>query len=192
MKAAVAVVAAIAISIAGGACHRTSSSQSSNTSSSSTQAADDKAGDIAFLQNMVAHHQQTLELAALVPAQSSNPAMVLLAEQLAAQQRTEMQGCQAQLLQWEVPGAVPPGPEALAAIPGMVDQGTVDQLRGLHGPAFDKLWLQTMIPHYRGAITLAHNEIQDGDSADVISIAQSLLPRQQDQIDQMTSALEAL
>jgi len=196
MRSVVAVVAALAVSIAAGACHRPAEPQPEpQASSSSTVANAGSPEDIAFLEDMVVHHQQALDLTTMVPGQSSDPELVMLAEHIAAQQRTELQGCQAQLLQWEVPDASSGESDAAPEqhdIPGMVDQATMDKLRSLRGPAFDKLWLQSMISHHRGAITMARNEIQHGQSPEAISIAQSLAARQQTEIDQMNQQLGTL
>lgn len=191
MRAALTVVVAIAVSIAAGSCHRASPNAQSEAQPSSTAVgvAGASAGDIQFLEDMVAHHQQALQLAAIMPGQSNNPALLMLANRIAEQQRTELQGCQAQLLQWEAPGRSPAERDAAEDIPGMVDQATIDKLRSLHGPQFEKLWLQSMIDHHRGAITMAHNEIEHGQSPEAISIAKSLVPLQQAEIDQMTAML---
>lgn len=190
MRAALTVVVAIVVSIAAGACQSSPPKPTPEPPSSSSQVGGPTVGsatDIAFLENMVVHHQQALELTALVPGRSANPALDGLANQITAQQQTELQGCQAQLLQWEAPGK--PSAEHVADIPGMVDQATIETLRRSHGPAFDKLWLESMIAHHRGAITMARNEIEHGQSPEAISIAQSLAPRQQTEIDQMTAML---
>lgn len=187
MRAVAAVVAALVVGIAAGGCHSAPSDVTPEAPLSSAGATTGSAGDIAFLENMVAHHQQALELTALVPVHSTNPALAALANQITAQQQTEMQGCQAQLLQWEAPGGS--AADRDADIPGMPDRSTVDTLRSLRGPAFDKLWLQSMITLHRGAITMAHNQIEHGQSPEAISIAQSLAPRQQTEIDQMTAML---
>ncbi|MEB3020230.1 DUF305 domain-containing protein [[Mycobacterium] crassicus] len=192
MRTVFTVAVAIVVSIAAGACHSPApdgpnAASETRSSSSPTGAATGSAGDIAFLENMVAHHQQALELTALVYGRSTDSTLLALANQITAQQQTELQGCQAQLLQWEAPGN--PSARDHAEIPGMADQATIDKLRNLHGAAFDTLWLDTMISHHRGAITMAHNEIEHGQSPEAISIAQSLLPRQQADIDQMTAML---
>ncbi|OBH19541.1 DUF305 domain-containing protein [Mycolicibacter terrae] len=193
MRSALAAVVALAVSIAAGGCHRAPESQPEPATSSRSAAANiGSPGDVAFLENIVVHHQQGLELTAMVPGQSTDPALVELAGQVAAQQRTELQGCQAQLLQWEAPGVPSGGRGDKRDLPGMVDQATMDTLRGLRGPAFDKLWLQSMISHHRGAIAMAHNEIQHGQSPEAISIAQSLAARQQTEIDQMNQQLGTL
>jgi uncharacterized protein (DUF305 family) len=193
MRSALAVVIALAVSIAAGGCHRPSPQP--QAASSSAVANTGSAEDVTFLENMVRHHQQALELTTMVPGQSTDPALLALADHIAAQQRTELQGCQAQLLQWEAPSSPSgehDGDPDQRAIPGMVDQATMEKLRSLHGAAFDKLWLQSMIEHHRGAITMAHNEIEHGQSPEAIIIAQSLASRQQTEIDQMNQQLGTL
>ncbi|RAU98442.1 DUF305 domain-containing protein [Mycolicibacter senuensis] len=195
MRSALAVVVALVVSVSVGACHRSAPEPEQQESSSSAVANTGSPGDIAFLEDMVVHHQQALELTAMVPGQSADPAVVALADHIAAQQRVELQGCQAQLLQWEAPDSAPGEPDTATDkhdIPGMVDEATMDKLRSLRGPEFDKLWLQSMISHHRGAIEMAHNEIEHGQSPEAISIAQSLAARQQAEIDQMNRQLGTL
>nr|WP_046284815.1 DUF305 domain-containing protein [Mycobacterium sp. UM_NZ2] len=189
MRSVLTAVIAAVVSMAAGGCHH-APTPAPEASTSAVGMAVGSLADVRFLEDMVIHHQQSLELAAMVYGQSTDPALRAFADQSAAQQRTELQGCQAQLLQWEVPGERSAQDEA-ADIPGMVDKATVDKLRSLRGPAFDTLWLQTMIAHQRGAITLAQNEIQHGESPEAISIAQSLLPFQQAEINQMNRLLGA-
>ncbi|WP_082981141.1 DUF305 domain-containing protein [Mycolicibacter heraklionensis] len=189
MRSVLTVVVAAIVSVAAGGCHHASTPAPESSSSAAGMASGSPA-DVRFLEDMVIHHQQSLELAAMVYSQSGNPALVAFADQSATQQRTELQGCQAQLLQWEVPGGRSEQDRA-ADIPGMVDKAVIDKLHSLRGPAFDTLWLQTMIAHQRGAITLAQNQIQHGESPEAISIAQSLLPFQQAEINQMNQLLGA-
>lgn len=187
MRAVLTVVAALVVSVGVGGCHASSAPEPTTSSSPGAMSAASP-GDVTFLENMVVHHQQALELTVMVRGQSTDPQLVMLADQIGAQQRTQLQGCQAQLLQWEVPGG---GHDAPADIPGMADQASMDKLRGLRGPEFDTLWLQTMIAHHRGAITMARNEIKQGQSPEAISIARSLAPLQQAEIDQMNRLLGA-
>lgn len=187
MKAVFAVVVALVVAGSAVGCHRSPAPEPAPFSSQVGMSAASP-GDITFLENMVIHHQQALELTVMVHGQSANPQLVMLADQIGAQQRTQLQGCQAQLLQWEAPGG---GHDDPADIPGMLDQTTLDELRALRGPEFDTLWLQSMISHHRGAITMADNEIQRGQSPEAISIARSLLPLQQAEIDQMNRLLGA-
>jgi uncharacterized protein (DUF305 family) len=72
---------------------------------------------------------------------------------------------------------------------GIVDQATMDKLKSLHGPEYDKLWLQSMIGHHQGAITMAQGEIAHGKNPDVIGTAKSIITAQQAEIDQMKLTL---
>lgn len=190
MRSVVPVVAAAIVGMAVGGCHHAPSPAPPVSTTTAVGMSTGSPTDVRFLEDIVIHHQQSLELTAMVYSQSGDPALVAFADQSAAQQRTELQGCQAQLLQWEVPGERSEKDRA-ADIPGMVDKATIDKLRSVRGPAFDTLWLQTMLAHYRGAITMAQNEIQNGESPEAISIAQSLLPFQQAEINQMNQMLGA-
>lgn len=190
MRSVLTAVVAVVVSIAAGGCHH-APAPAPEASTSVAAMNVGGPGDVAFLEDIVIHHQQGLELAAMVRAQSADPALVVLADQIGAQQRTELQGCQAQLLQWEAPGGRSAGDDAAADIPGMVDKATMDKLRSLRGPEFDTLWLQSMIAHHRGAITMAQSEIEHGESPEAISIAHSLVPFQQADINQMNRLLGA-
>ena len=193
MRTVLTAAVAVFVALAAGGCHHAATpapEASTEASTSSVGMTTGAPADVTFLEDMVIHHQQALELAAMVPIQSSDSALRAFAEQNATQQRTELQGCQAQLLQWEVPGGHS-GRDKPADIPGMVDQATIEKLRGLRGRAFETLWLQTMIAHHRGAIAMAQNEIEHGQSPEAISIAQSLVPFQQAEINQMNQLLGA-
>lgn len=187
MRPVLTAAFAVAVGITAGGCHH-APTPVPETSTSAVGMSVGSAGDVAFLENIVVHHQQGLELAAMVRGQSADPELAVLADRIAAQQRMELQGCQAQLLQWEAPGGRP-GQDHPDDIPGMLDMDTMDTLRSLRGPQFDNLWLRSMIAHHRGAITLAQNEIEHGESPEAISIAHSLLPFQQAEINQMNRLL---
>lgn len=181
-------IAAIAVLAVASACSARSSSDQENTPPSSTVATTEgarNAGDVVFLQGMIKHHQQGIDLSAMVPAHTSEVQLIALAQQIAAQQRTEIDGFRAQLLQWEEPLGVPPGQD----IAGMVDRGTVDKLKTLHGSDFDRQWLEAMITYHRGAIAMAHDEIAHGESIDVVSIAKSVAASQQAELDQVNRML---
>lgn len=187
MRAGLIVVVALAVGIAAGGCHRAPAPPAEvSTTAVGMRAASPE--DMAFLERIVIHHQQALELTDMVGRQSTDAQLLQLADQIAAQQRTQLQGCQAQLLQWEAPG-LPADQRDPATIAGMVDQATLDKLRGLSGPEFGRMWLTTMIDHHRGAITMARQEMAVGQSPEAVSIAQSLVPLQQAEIDQMNRLL---
>jgi uncharacterized protein (DUF305 family) len=149
---------------------------------------------VMFAQTMIPHHEQALELAALVPDRSIDPAVIALAAKIAAEQQPEISGMKALLLQWEVdPNAAAHGSgHAGMAMAGMVDDATMVKLGTLTGAEFDALWLQSMINHHRGAIEMARVEIANGRNADMITMARNIAADQQAEVDQMTPMLAGI
>ena len=140
--------------------------------------------DVMFAQMMIPHHRQAIELAALVPGRSTSPELLALATRIAGEQQPEIDTMKALLLQWDAdPSAGHGGHGGMA---GMVDEATMNRLMALSGPAFESLWLQSMISHHRGAIEMAETEIADGRSPDMITLAKNIVAAQQAEIDQMT------
>lgn len=182
-----AALAALAAAVALGACSASSKDHADPTSTTTGPSAAPtahNADDVTFLQNMIPHHQQALELSGMVPTHTANAQLVALAKKIADEQQPEIQGFRAQLLQWEIAPAQHEMP-----MEGMVDQATMDKLANLHGGQFDTLWLQSMIAHHQGAITMAHDEIAHGQSPDVKAMAHSIVTAQQAEIDQMNQML---
>lgn len=184
---AAGVLAVLCVAVVGSACRASAPDDTAATTTGAVQPSGPQrdAADVAFLQNMLAHHQQGIELSSMVARHTDNAALVAFAQQLSADQRAEHNGFRAQLMQWEEPLSNPDAANAA----GAVDPATMAKLQRLNGPDFDKLWLQTMIAHHRGAIAMTQAEIAQGRSIDVISIAKSVAASQQAEIDQMNRLL---
>lgn len=148
------------------------------------------ADDAMFAQLMIPHHQQAVELAALVPDRSTNPALITLASAISAQQQPEIDTMKGMLAKWGVsPDASHDSGHAGMAMQGMVDDATMVKLEALRGSEFDQLWLTSMISHHRGAIAMANTEIDDGKNTDMMALARTIVTAQQAEIDQMTAML---
>ncbi|KUI00748.1 DUF305 domain-containing protein [Mycobacterium sp. IS-3022] len=149
--------------------------------------------DVAFATNMIPHHQQAVELSALVPERSTNPEVKALAEQISAAQEPEIQAMKVLLVQWnENPDSDTGhgGHGGHGAMQGMVDDATMAKLRSLSGPEFDTLWLESMISHHQGAIEMARAELANGENVDAKRLAQTMVDTQQAEIDQMNRMLK--
>ena len=185
----IAGVAALASAVVVSSCSKTedhSAHASSTTTTTSEQVAAHNAHDVMFAQMMIPHHQQAVELAALVPDRSTNPAVVKLATTISGEQQPEITAMKALLVQWEVdPGA----DHSDMPMDGMVDDATMAKLQSLKGAEFDTLWLQSMISHHQGAIAMAGGEVAAGQSPDMISMAKNIVTAQQAEIDQMKQML---
>src|SRR5262245_35592707 len=111
------------------------------------------ADDVAFATNMIPHHQQAVDLSALVGDRTTNADLVALANQISAAQQPEIDVMKVFLVQWKENPDTNSGHSGHGAtMHGMVDAATMSKLQSLNGAEFEKLWLESMISHHQGAI----------------------------------------
>lgn len=192
IAAAAAIVALSACSTATKEDHGAHPSPSAGSSAAGQVAHDED--DVMFAQLMIPHHQQAVELAALVPDRSTNPALKTLAAAIAAQQQPEIDQMRTALKQWGInPDETAHGSgHAGMTMQGMVDDATLVQLEALKGAQFDALWLKSMVGHHQGAIEMAKVEINDGKSPEMVTLAKNIVSAQQAEIDQMNTMLAGI
>ena len=195
-----AVLAALAMALFVVACNNPQPASDGHTDHSHTEdetpvisgePAAFNADDIAFATNMVPHHEQAIELSALVPERSTNPDVIQLAQTIASVQEPEIATMNAFLVQWNENPDTQTGHEGhdMAGMAGMVDQATLTRLESLTGAEFDTLWLQSMIAHHEGAIDMAETELAVGENVDAKQLAQHIIDEQQAEIAQMRTML---
>jgi uncharacterized protein (DUF305 family) len=117
------------------------------------------AADVKFMQGMIAHHAQALVMAAMVPTHSARSDMKLLAERITQSQRTEIDMMRQWLVQHH---AELPGEDAhfhmeaghMTSMPGMLTADELAQLDSAPATRFDRLFLEYMIRHHEGALTM--------------------------------------
>ncbi|HKP77023.1 MAG TPA: DUF305 domain-containing protein, partial [Longimicrobiaceae bacterium] len=127
------------------------------------------AADVRFMQGMIGHHRQALEMVALVPSRSSRRDIALIAERIRVSQETEISTMQ----QWlrargeAVPtilsGAAHTHDDGMPAgmagmdhdlMPGMLTHEQMDRLVATSGAEFERLFLEGMIRHHQGALQM--------------------------------------
>lgn len=112
--------------------------------------------DIRFMQGMIAHHAQALEMAALVEGRTGNEQIRQLARRIALSQADEI----AMMQEWlRTRGAAVPDLHAHHApgatlMPGMLTPDEMGRLAAATGLAFDRLFLESMIRHHEGALVM--------------------------------------
>ncbi len=117
--------------------------------------------DVQFMQGMIAHHAQALEMTALVPERSENQGFRLLTQRIEITQKSEIEMMQHWLRKrgQDVPMAMAhdghkmEGHEAMM-MPGMLTPDQMAELRAATGTAFEKLFLKYMIQHHEGALIM--------------------------------------
>ena len=158
----------------------------SGSSTSAAPAATFNDADVMFLQMMYPHHAQAVEMAKLVPTRSQNQQVKDLAAAIEKAQAPEMQQMTTLLA-----GFGKPAPSATMShsMPGLMTPQQMTELTGLSGAAFDKMWLQMMVEHHQGAITMANDELKNGTNADAKAMAQAIITTQQAEITTMNGML---
>jgi len=187
----VAVAAALFLSSCGG------SSSDGHTDRKTTdepvitgQPAGYNADDVAFATNMIPHHEEAVELSAMVPDRSTNAELISLAQQISAAQQPEINVMKVFLVQWnEIPEASSGHAGHGNTMQGMVDAATKTKLQSLQGAEFDKLWLESMISHHQGAIEMAKAELANGENVDSKGLAKNIVATQEAEIGQMKQML---
>ncbi len=113
--------------------------------------------DLMFLTHMSVHHQQALEMAALVPSRSHREEFVRFARYVDGGQRAEIDQMKTLLQAAADRGQQAPHHDMSGDPPmhGMLSRAQMAALAAASGPAFEKLWLQGMIYHHQGALDMA-------------------------------------
>jgi uncharacterized protein (DUF305 family) len=195
MTRSVAALAALAVALVLSSCSNSTSDSHADHSQTdqpviSGQPAGYNADDVAFATNMIPHHQQAVDLSALVPDRSTNAELKQLADQISAAQQPEINVMKVLLVQWnENPDTNTGHSGHGGAMQGMVDEATMTKLQSLNGAEFDKLWLESMISHHQGAIEMAKAEVANGDNVDAKSLAKNIVATQEAEIGQMKQML---
>ena len=153
------------------------------------QAPKHNAADVTFAQKMIPHHQQALDMAAMVPSRTTNRDLVVMAKHIAMDQQAQIDTLQGLLQQWGEPAAPDHTGHEGMSMDGMVDAATMDRLPTLKDTAFDELWLRSMITHHQGAVAMAQQESARGENPTAVKMAKVIVDWQQLEIGRMHAML---
>jgi uncharacterized protein (DUF305 family) len=151
--------------------------------------------DLRFMQDMMRHHAQALEMAALVPARTEREEMRLLAQRIDVSQADEIKTIRQWLEERNLPGSADHATHGAAeAMPGMLTDAEMALLREARGRDFDRLFLRLMIKHHEGAIAMVNDLFEQpgaGQESNVFVFATDVLADQQMEIARMTRMIDA-
>jgi uncharacterized protein (DUF305 family) len=155
------------------------------------------AADVRFMQGMIGHHEQAVEMVALVPSRTNREAMKKLALRIDVSQADEIKMMQHWL---EVRHQEVPGPHAMhmhgaTLMPGMLTPDEMTRLGEAKGDEFDRLFLEGMIKHHGGALTMVKDLFDTkgaGQDVEVFSFASDVDADQRMEIDRMGGMLKEI
>lgn len=157
--------------------------------------------DVEFMQGMIMHHSQAVEMTALIPTHTTNKELQALGARINSSQQDEIRFMKRWLAARGEPVsmAMPGMPDMdrngnpMAVMPGMLTPEQMDALRKAEGVQFDRLFLTGMIQHHDGALIMVKdlfNTAGAGQDAEIFDFANDADNTQRAEIKIMQSMLE--
>jgi uncharacterized protein (DUF305 family) len=158
--------------------------------------------DVRFMQGMIAHHAQALEMTALLRTRTSREEMRLLAQRIDISQADEI----GMMQEWlrsrgeDVPAAHAHANHGGSAhggglMPGMLTPEELGRLAASTGAEFDRLFLEFMIKHHAGALTMVEElfaQAGAGQEPEIFAFASDVEADQRMEIERMGAMLKEL
>lgn len=160
--------------------------------------------DVTFMQGMIHHHAQALDMVDLLNRNTNSDEMRQLGKRISLSQTDEIKMMQTWL---RARGKDAPDPRAHAMadmpgmsmdhvmMPGMLTPEEMKHLAALTGPAFDKAFLTGMIKHHGGALTMVKELLATpgaAQDADIFNFTANIEADQSAEIERMTDMLNAM
>ena len=149
---------------------------------SSNQVSEFNRADLMFMNMMIIHHDQAIEMAKLADNRTENEKILGLSQNISQTQSEENQ----QMSKWlnEAGFNRPTRGHRMA---GMATEQEMNDLRSSRGEEFNLLFSELMIEHHEGGIQMARAEVSNGKSEKVIELAQGMIDVQQTEVEKMES-----
>src|SRR5277367_1207398 len=138
--------------------------------------------DVEFMQGMIMHHAQAVEMTALIPSHTENKDLRLLGAKISSSQSDEIKFMQRWLAARGEPTSMTmagmsdmdAAGKPMALMPGMLTPQQMEALRNAKGAEFDYLFLTGMIQHHNGALIMVKDLFDTagaGQDADIFNFA---------------------
>ena len=169
-------------------------------------------GDVRFMQDMMVHHAQAVEMAGLVEGRTNNEDIVAIAGRIDASQADEIEFMRDWLVARNQPAkaaaamamgdhaehGLAPGAEPHAGhsmMKGMATRAQMEALAAAKGTEFDRQFLQLMIAHHMGAIDMVEQlHRQPGTAYDPVmfEFSNDIVSDQKTEIERMNEVAAGL
>jgi len=155
--------------------------------------------DVEFMQGMIMHHAQAVEMTALMASHTENKELRLLGARISKSQSDEMEfmkrwlmarGQSTEMQMANMPGMDMSKQEML--MPGMLTSKQMAALRNASGEEFDHLFLAGMIQHHGGALIMVKDLFDSpgaGQDAEIFNFVTDVDSGQRAEIRIMQSML---
>ena len=180
-------IAILALSLSG--CASASNMGMDHEGHSSEASGELSSDEIMFLQMMIPHHQQAIDISDLALTISADPELLALAKDIRDEQAAEIVTMKAWL---DAAGAdLDPGHSMGHGMGGMLSDSELTALKSATGKSFDLLWLKGMTGHHDGAIDMA-TMIENAKNAEIKSFGEGIVASQSAQNKAMAAMIKRL
>jgi uncharacterized protein (DUF305 family) len=162
--------------------------------------------DVEFMQGMIVHHAQAVEMTAMISSHTQNKDLRSLGARISSSQSDEIKfmkrwlaarGEPVTTTMPEMPGMDMSNEnmshDTMALMPGMLTPKQMEELRKAKGAEFDRLFLIGMIQHHNGALTMVKDLFDTagaGQDAEIFNFATDADNSQRAEIKIMQNMLE--
>jgi uncharacterized protein (DUF305 family) len=129
--------------------------------------------DVMFLQMMLPHHEQAIQMSDLALTNTDSKEILLTAKSIKKIQNLEI----SKMKSWLTEAGLSTAGHMMGEDGMMTDQQMTD-LRAARGKDFDMQFLSGMIVHHRGAIAMAQTEMEQGSNPKVKAMAAAIVVSQ--------------
>lgn len=149
------------------------------TTGEENESSDFNRNDLMFMNMMIVHHDQAIEMAELSENRTSNEKILELSNNISEAQTRENE----QMTEWmnEL------GYRTMSHHPmaGMASEEEMQQLRNSNGLEFNELFSKLMIEHHRGGIAMAENFYESGRNTELREMQGQMIEAQREEIRKM-------
>jgi len=140
-----------------------------------------------FAQMMIPHHKQAIEMSDLAQTHSTNPDILALANQITAAQEPEID----QMTRWLADAGASMTMGHSMHMDGVLTNEQMSALDEASGADFDRLYLEGMIGHHEGAVSMA-SMVLGSQNAEAAALGAAIVSSQTEEIAYMKQLLATL
>ena len=177
-------IAILALSLSG--CASASNKGMDHAGHSSGASSDLSSDDVMFLQMMIPHHQQAIDISDLALTKGEDSELLALAKNIRDEQAAEIVKMKAWLEE-----ANASSHSDSHSMDGMLSDSELAALKKASGKSFDVLWLKAMTGHHTGAIDMA-TMIENATNAEIKSFGEGIVASQSAQNKAMAAMIKRI
>jgi len=144
--------------------------------------------DVEFVQGMIPHHEQAVQMADMVVAGEVSAELAALADRVRAAQQPEIDLMMSWLAEWGLERD-PHAGHMMGSEHGMMSDDDMAALDAAEGAEFERMWLDMMIKHHEGAVAMANDVLAAGVDPRVAALAEAVVEAQTAEIALMRQML---